>query len=60
MGSYYLTVEAEAKRKEAFVRRIAEDIITMDDGSRTFAPESDFWKLPTKVQEQMMKLLKGE
>lgn len=57
MTSYYLTDEAEAKRKQALILRIAAEAITMDDGSRTFAPNSDFWKLPESVQDEVLKSL---
>lgn len=57
MASYYLTDEADAKRKAALIKRIAAEAVTMDDGSRTFLPESDFWLVPEHIQQEVLKSL---
>lgn len=57
MGSYYLTDEAEAKRKEALIKRIMAEADTMDDGSKVFPPESSFWLLPDSMQQEVLKSL---
>lgn len=57
MASYYLTDEADAKRKAALIKRIAAEAVTMDDGSRTFLPESVFWLVPEHIQQEVLKSL---
>lgn len=52
MTSYYLTDEAERQRIEALALRLRKDILPVAN-VRTFAPESDFWRLPKSVQDRV-------
>lgn len=50
MTSYYLTAEAEEKRIAVLVTRLVSEALPSPCGGPTWAPESDFWKLPASMQ----------
>jgi len=50
MTSHYLSPEASVTRFTALYRRLAEEAVDLGPGGITWLPESDYWRLPEKVQ----------
>jgi hypothetical protein len=57
MASFYLSAEAAASRLRKLVSRLAAEAVWLDSAGVTWYPESDYWRVPQHIRNEVNKEL---